>query len=144
MVSEQQGSGQQGVRIDTLPTADLDYVGKQLDREFARLQQSAQYLSKVANEFQLSRNAIHELKTLEDGAHATLHCAIAASLCANRGALCAQRQPGTVVHLWIMRSQQSTVVCFHARHMSGECQFVCRCCDDGASSRVSLCARASA
>jgi hypothetical protein len=70
---QQQGQ-QQHVRIDSLPTEKLDYLGKQLDREMAKMQQSASILSNLASEYQVSETAVRELKALEDGAPKLLYC----------------------------------------------------------------------
>ena len=58
----------QHVRIDELPAERLDMLGKQLDKELARLQQSASILSNLATEYQVSNNAVEEVGRLEDGA----------------------------------------------------------------------------
>ena len=74
------------IRIDTLPPDKLDYLGKQLDRELARLQQSAQILEGLAQEYQTSSSAVEELKDLEDGT------------CRSVCTAPAMARPGQVVH----------------------------------------------
>jgi hypothetical protein len=56
------------VRIDTLPNEQLQHLGKQLEQDLVRLQQSAQLLASLAGEYQVSESAVQELKELEDGA----------------------------------------------------------------------------
>lgn len=63
---------QKSVRIDSLPSEQLDHLGKQLDRELSRLQQSASMLATLANEYSVSESAVQELKSLSDGAHLSL------------------------------------------------------------------------
>ena len=68
LVSMSNGQQQQkGVPIASLPTDQLDRVGKQLDREVSRLQQSAQFLGSLASEYTMSSKAVQELKELQDG-----------------------------------------------------------------------------
>ena len=83
---------QKTIRIDSLPTDQLDHLGKQLDRELNRLQQSANMLATLANEYSVSESAVQELKTLSDGAHRSLVVSngFAVHSSAKSGELCVQ------------------------------------------------------
>jgi hypothetical protein len=59
------------VRIDTLPSEQLQHLGKQLEQDLFRLQQSAQLLASLAGEYQVSESAVQDLKELEEGADLT-------------------------------------------------------------------------
>lgn len=77
-------SQQQHVRIDELPAEQLQGLGKQIEKELDRLQQSASILSNLATEYQVSNNAVEEIGRLQDGALcaciAAVHSGVAAVL----------------------------------------------------------------
>lgn len=94
--NEQQG---QTIRVDTLPNDKLDYLGKQLDVELGKLHQSANILRSLAQEYQTSGTAVHEIKDLEDGAACLLTWGVSPCVCMDKPAAASDAYCNPVIHM---------------------------------------------
>lgn len=99
----------QPTRIDGLGSDQLQYLGKQLETDLQRLEQSAGTLDRMATQYNQSATAVEELQETEEG---TEHPCVSASIAVQRASTTQHRgsQTEQVLHSVRWRRAQSQVV----------------------------------